>query len=210
MDKNLEKTVEMRITRTVEALRKNKMEAYYIPDTSALISKLGELMPEGASCSSGGSVTLAEAGVMEFLRSGKYNFLDRYAPGIDTDKVFHDALSADFYFMSSNAITEKGELYNIDGNGNRVAALAFGPKRVIVIAGANKIVKDLDEAFIRVKTIACPANALRLGKEFPCAITGVCNDCKTPGRFCCSTVISQYQVVENRICVLILPQSLGY
>jgi hypothetical protein len=210
MDKNLEKAVEMRINRTVEALRKNKMEAHYIAEPSALIAKLEELMPEGASCSSGGSVTLAETGVMDFLRSGKYNFLDRYAPGIDTTKVFHEALMADFYFMSSNAITEKGELYNIDGNGNRLAALVYGPKRVIVIAGANKIVKDLDEAFTRVKTIACPANALRLGKEFPCAITGVCNDCKTPGRFCCHTVISQFQVQENRICVLILPQSFGY
>jgi hypothetical protein len=167
-------------------------------------------MPEGSSCSSGGSVTLDETGVMDFLRGGRYNFLDRYAPGVDTSKVFHEALLADFYFMSSNAITEKGELYNIDGNGNRLAALVYGPKRVIVIAGANKIVKDLDEAYTRVKRIACPANALRLGKELPCAKTGVCNDCKSPGRFCCHTVISQFQQVENRICVLILPQSFGY
>jgi hypothetical protein len=210
MDKNLEKAVEMRISRTVEALRKNRMEAHCIADGKALIAKLGELMPEGSSCSSGGSVTLDETGVMDFLRSGRFNFLDRYAPGADCPKIFHEALLADFYFMSSNAITEKGELYNIDGNGNRLAALIYGPKRVVVIAGANKIVKDLDEAFARVKGVACPANALRLGKELPCAKTGVCNDCRSPGRFCCHTVISQYQIAENRICVLILPQSLGY
>lgn len=210
MDKNLEKAVEMRINRTVEALRKNKMEAHYIPDTAALLEKLGELMPEGASCSSGGSMTLEETGVMTFLRGEKYNFLDRYAPGVDVVKVFHEALMTDFYFMSSNAITEKGELFNIDGNGNRLAALIYGPKRVIVIAGANKIVKNLDEAHTRVKDIACPANGIRLNKQFPCSLTGVCNDCKTPGRFCCHTVISHFQCIENRICVLILPQSYGY
>jgi hypothetical protein len=210
MDKNFEKVVLMRINRTVEALRKNRMEAHCIADAKELAAKLGELVPEGSSCSSGGSMTLAETGVMDLLRSGRYNFLDRYAPGADGHKVYHEALMTDFYFMSSNAITEKGELYNIDGNGNRLAALIYGPKRVIVVAGANKIVKDLDEAFSRVKGIACPANALRLGKELPCAKTGVCNDCKSPGRFCCHTVISQYQVVENRICVLLLPQSFGY
>lgn len=210
MDKNLQKVLETRALRTVENLRKNRMDAHYISTVDGLFAKLYELMPEGAVCASGGSVTLEETGVMGFLRSGRFKYLDRYAEGADVHQMFHEALNADFYLMSSNAITENGELYNIDGNGNRLAALIYGPKKVIIIAGANKIVKDLDEAFVRLKTVACPANAMRLNKDLPCAITGACNDCKSPGRFCSSTVISQFQTLADRITVLILAQSYGY
>lgn len=211
MNKHAETVLEKRIERTVSALRGNNFDAYYIKDKAALIKKLGEWMPEGVSCSVGGSVTLHETGVIEYLKSGKFRYLDRYAEGADGPQIYHDALSCDVYLTSSNAITESGELYNIDGNGNRVAAMVYGPAKVIVIAGANKIVKDIAAAQERKRAIAGPANAIRLKKELPCAKTGYCSDCKTPGRFCCHELVSRHQGTNpNRIAVLILPESYGF
>lgn len=210
MNEHMTTVLEKRIERTVTALCKNNFDAHYIKDNAALIKKLNELTPEGASCSVGGSVTLFETGVIDYLKSGHFNYLDRYAEGADTVKVYHEALSCDVYFTSSNAITENGELYNMDGNGNRVAAMVYGPKKVVVIAGANKIVKDTNAAAERNKQIAAPANAVRLNKDIPCAATGHCSDCKSPGRFCCHELVSHYQLIKNRIAVLILPESYGY
>ena len=112
--------------------------------------------------------------------------------------------------MSSNAITENGELYNVDGNGNRVAALVWGPKSVIVVAGYNKIVKDIDEAKTRVREIAAPSNAARLGCDTPCTKTGHCMDCSSSKRICATTVITGRQRVENRIKVILVGEELGY
>lgn len=210
MDKNAAVILEKRIERTVSALRVNNFDAYYIKDKAGLIEKLGEMMPEGISCSVGGSVTLHETGVIDYLKSGCFNYIDRYAEGADGVKVYHDALNCDVYLTSSNAITESGELYNIDGNGNRVAAIVYGPKKVIVVAGANKIVKDIPAAIAHKKSMAGPANAVRLGKDLPCAKTGYCADCKNTGRFCCHELVSYYQLNKNRIAVLILPESYGY
>lgn len=210
MDKNKALILEKRIERTVAALCKNNFDAHAIKDTGELLKTLDELIPEGASCSVGGSMTLFETGVIDYLKSGRFHYLDRYAEGVDVERVFHDALSCDAYLTSSNAITENGELYNVDGKGNRVAALVYGPEKVIVIAGANKIVKDLDAAVARKGEFATPMNAVRLGIETPCTKTGFCSDCKSPGRLCCHELISHQQRVKNRITVLILPDSYGY
>ena len=155
-------------------------------------------------------MTLFEAGVMELLRNGNYNFLDRYAEGADIQGIYEAAFTSDVYFMSSNAITENGELYNVDGNGNRVAALTWGPKSVIIVAGYNKIVKDLDEAAERVKDIAAPANATRLGCDTPCTKVGHCMNCASQRRICATTVICARQRVQNRIKVILVGEELGY
>lgn len=210
MDKNTAEIIKKRIDRTVAALCVNNFDARALGSADELLGALDELIPEGASCSVGGSMTLFETGVIDYLKSGRFNYLDRYAENADVGKVYHEALCCDVYLMSSNAITENGELYNIDGNGNRVAALVYGPKKVVVIAGANKIVKDLDAARARKRDCAAPMNGVRLNRETSCAKTGICVDCKSPGRFCCHELVSYYQGVKNRISVLILPDSYGY
>ena len=210
MDKNRLEVLEKQINRTVEALRKNNFDAHYVKNTDELFQKLDGMIKDGASCSVGGSMTLFECGVIDYIKGRKLTYFDRYAENADVTQVYHDALNADFYFTSSNAITESGELYNMDGNGNRVAAIVYGPKKVVVVAGANKIVKDIEAAVRRNRDVAAPANGVRLGKETPCAKTGLCADCKNPGRMCSHELISRYQLNKDRIAVLILPDSYGY
>lgn len=197
MDKSLEVITERRILKTVEALKKNNFEAHYIENTEALHDKISEYMFEGCTWSVGGSVTLKETGVIDFLKKGNYSYFDRYAKDADTDDIFAKAKTADVYFTGANAIIEDGILYNVDGNGNRVSAIIHGPKKVVVVAGYNKIVKTLNDAVTRVQEIAAPANAERLNTT---DIVGMC----------CHEVISRMQRVKNRIAVLILLDQYGY
>lgn len=197
MDKNLFTIITRRIERTVEALRENGFDAHHIADTDALYTKIHDYLPDGGSWSVGGSMTLFETGVIDYLKKGGYTYFDRYAQDADVDDVFAKAKSCDAYFMSSNAITEDGELYNVDGRGNRISALIHGPKKVVVVAGYNKIVKDLTDAHKRVLEIAAPANAVRLNHQ----------DVNT---MCSFELVSRMQTVKNRIAVLILPEQYGY
>ena len=167
----------MNIEKTMENLRKNNMAAYYIETKKEALDLVTSLVKKGETVGVGGSVTLNEAGVLELLRNGDYNFLDRYKEGLSREEVteiFKKSFFADSYIVSTNALTEEGELYNVDGNANRVAAMLFGPGSVIVIAGKNKIVGNLDEAAKRVKTIAAPRNVKRLGLTTYCSEKGVC------------------------------------
>ena len=166
MDKNIGTVTMKMLERTKKALESNNINAYIAKDSESACRIAQSLMHEGAVVSSGGSMTLEECKMMDILRSGAYNFLDRSTTD-DVNKLYRDCFSADFYLCSSNAVTEKGELYNIDGNGNRVACLCYGPKKVIMIVGRNKVVRDLDEAKKRLKEIAAPANCLRLSKTTP-------------------------------------------
>ncbi len=209
MDANAQKALALRAARTVKALKENRFGAEVVT-ADALIARIRELVPEGASCSVGGAMTLNETGVQEHLRCGRYKLYDRYAEGVDPGEIFHQALGCDWYFMSSNAITEDGRLYNIDGRGNRLAALAYGPERVMVIAGFNKIVPDLDAARARMKSAAAPANAIRLNCATPCAATGRCEDCSSPGRICCTEMVTHRCMVEGRVHVLLVEGSYGY
>ncbi|MDR2909420.1 MAG: lactate utilization protein [Oscillospiraceae bacterium] len=198
------------IEAAVDALRKNRFEAEYVEGPEELIKRLGEKIPAGSSCSLGGSMTIDYAGVRDWLeKRSDINYLDRYAKGADTDRVFHDALSCDVYLTGTNAVTMQGELYNVDGTGNRVAALCFGPKRVIVIAGFNKIVGNLEEAKIRMRSIAAPANALRLKRKTPCAATGRCQDCASEDRLCSQYLVTGWQRSPGRICVYIMGGEYG-
>lgn len=212
MDKNVKAARMATLERVAKALTANRMEARVVEDREELLSILRGMLGKGDSVASGGSVTLEETGVNALLSGGDYDF---YFRGRADEKgepmdVLRAAFFCDWYFSSSNAITEDGLLYNVDGNANRVAALCFGPKKVIVIAGYNKVVRNLHAAAERVKAVAAPANCIRLGKKTPCAAAGRCMDCKSPDHICCDRVIHGFQRDPERIKVFLLPEDFGY
>jgi L-lactate utilization protein LutB len=213
MDNHLKKITDLRIKRTMENLEKNNMEAFYAEDISKVKEIVAGFLKEGDTVSVGGSMTLFETGIIDYLKNGKFNYLDRYEEGLSpagVKDVFRKCFSADAYFTSTNALTEDGELYNVDGNGNRVAAMLFGPDKVIVIAGMNKIVPDADAAIERVRNIAAPANAVRLARKTPCTTVGHCMDCTSPERICNSYSLIGRQFTKGRIKVIIVGCDLGY
>lgn len=211
MDQHLSSVIDKQLARTAKALEKHRFEAKVIRSREELFAALREYLPAGASCTVGGSMTLFEAGVIDFLKNGDYRYLDRYAEGADVKEVYRQAFGCDVYLTSSNAITETGELYNMDGRGNRVAAMIYGPEKVVVVAGYNKIVPDLEAARERNRGISAPANALRLGKEdIPCYHAGRCQDCLSPGRFCNAEVVLNRPTLPGRIAVLLVNERLGY
>ena len=212
MDQFAQATLRKHAETAVKALQTNRMDARLVESREELLALVRELVPEGASVCSGGSMTLAECGVYDLLKNGPYDFYFRGrtdAEGQPLD-VFRRAFSADWYFASSNAITMNGELYNVDGNGNRIAAMTYGPRNVVVIAGWNKIVRDLAEAEARVKAMAAPANAHRLDCRTGCRAAGCCVSCRSDERICCTTAIHGFQRIPGRIKVWVLPESLGY
>lgn len=212
MDKFMQWRNEKLIERTIENLKRNNMEAILVQDEAELIKKLDELIKKGSVVSVGGSMTLIEMGVIDYLRSGNFTFLDRYDSNLTLEgrkELNRKAFSADTYLCSTNALTEQGELFNVDGNGNRVAAMLYGPDQVIVVCGVNKIVKDLKEAEERIKRIAAPVNTKRLNKNTPCTKVGYCMDCNSDDRICCDYVIMKKQR-NNRIKVIIVNKNLGY
>ncbi len=211
----------MNIQKVLDALKKNKMESYFVETKEDVVPLVRTLMPEGCTVSVGGSMTLQETGVMELLRSGAYNFLDRAAEGITPEgvrKVYEQTFAADCFLGSANAITEQGELYNVDGNANRISAMTFGPKSVIIIAGVNKIVPDLNAAVRRVKTVCAPANTKRLSCNTYCREKGHCvavdggmtEGCNSPDRICCSYLVLGPQRQAGRIKVILVNESLGF
>ena len=205
--------MEKRIEKTMANLERNNMKPYYVKNKEEALKLVESLMQEGQTVACGGSVTLQECGISDLLKSGKYNFLDRSVPGLtpaQITEIYRKAFFADTYLMSSNAVTENGELYNVDGNSNRVAALTFGPESVIVVAGYNKIVPDVDAAVQRVKKIAAPVNAYRLHCETPCAKAGECMNCHSTDRICCTYVLTSQQRKKNRIKVVLVGEELGF
>ncbi len=213
MDQHLEHITQIKIKKTMENLEKNQMKAYYAKSITQAQMMVQSLLEDGDTVSVGGSMTLFETGIINMLRDLDVHFLDRYKEGNTPEiigQIYRDTFSADALICSSNAITMEGDLYNIDGNGNRVAAMIFGPKKVIVLAGANKIVPTMKEAEIRLRQIAAPANATRLNLNTPCVHTGECSDCKSPERICSSFVKLSYQRNKDRIHVIILDERAGY
>ncbi len=200
----------LRAESCVKHLRMHGFGADYFETKEEVLSYLKENIPKGSSIGIGGSVTLTEIGVLSWLTGNEeYHFLDRYHTD-DVSRVFHESLNADVYLMSTNALTEEGELYNIDGNGNRLAALIYGPKKVYVIAGTNKIVKNLEEAVSRVELFSAPENNIRLGKTNPCTKTGQCMHCSTPSTICNQIVTTRRSGTPGRIHVLLVNEALGY
>lgn len=213
MDQHRHAVHTSQIERTLLALEANQMKGYYLSDIAALIPLLSNLIKPEHVTSVGGSMTLFETGVIDWLKSYSGSYLDRYAPDLSAESIkdlYRKCFSADVYLTSSQAVTEMGELYNVDGRGNRVAAMTFGPEKVIVICGTNKLVTDEAAAIDRNRRISAPANAKRLNRKTPCATLGYCTDCKSPDRICVTHVTMKRQVVKDRIHVILVEGSFGY
>lgn len=213
MDDNLAFVQEKRVENLIKNLKKKNMTGYYVKSQEALTHLLDTLIGDDSTVSVGGSMTLFESGVIDYLRKRPLNFLDRYAPGLDADQIknlYRDSFGADVYLTSTNAITEGGGLYNVDGRGNRVAAMIYGPDKVIVIASVNKIVKDLEAAIERNRKWAAPANAKRLNRNTPCAKLGYCTDCDSPDRICHDFTFITSQMTKDRVHVILTEETFGY
>lgn len=212
----------MDINKVMENLEKNGIKPYFVQTREEVVPLVKTLIKKGESVSNGGSQSLKETGVMDLLNCGDYDFIDRTGlEGEELRKAYIRAFGCDTFFCSSNAVTENGELYNVDGNSNRVACIVYGPKQVIMVVGVNKIVKDINEAIIRVKTVAAPANTVRLSCKTPCQTTGkcvslnkesplICDGCASEQRVCCNYVVSAKQRHKDRIKVILVNENLGY
>ena len=214
-----------RIERVIKSLEKNNINAVFVDKKEDIVPLVKSMLFKDAVITNGGSMSVIESGVDKLIENGDYNYFNRFREGITPEEqleVYKKVLESDFYFCSTNALTENGELVNVDGNCNRISAISFGPRKVIMIVGINKIVKDVDEGFLRVKKIAAPKNCVRLGVKSPCSVLGHCvsleksdnpditDGCDTAGRICCTYQVTGRQRVNGRITVVICGESLGY
>ncbi|MDO8689289.1 MAG: lactate utilization protein [Dehalococcoidia bacterium] len=204
----------------VANLKRRGIDAWYVPTGVEARSMILEMIPEGASIGLGDSVTLEQLDVLPVLRSGNYRLFDRYRPHISPPEVKEKddglnkfrALTADVFLSSANAITVDGKLVSVDGVGTRVAPMVFGPKKVILAVGANKITHTVEDALKRIREIAAPMNARRHHHDVPCAHTGVCSDCRSPMRICHYTMIVDGVMEQDkgRINVVLIGEELGF
>lgn len=212
----------MDIEKTIKNLEANGFKPYFVQTREEVLPIVKSLINKGESVSNGGSVSLDETGVSALISNGDYDFIDRAGlAGEELRQAYVRAFGCDTYFCSSNAVTENGELYNVDGNSNRVACIVYGPRQVIMVVGVNKIVKNIDEAIERVKCVAAPQNATRLKLATPCSKSGkcmsltenepfMCDGCKGDTRICCSYVVSAKQRHKDRIKIIIVNENIGY
>lgn len=196
----------------IKNLAKRQMDGYYCETKEEALEKALELIPDGSSVAWGGSETLAQIGIREALKSGSFTVIDRESAQTPEEqrKIFGEICMSDFFLMSTNAITLDGELVNIDGRGNRVSFLCFGPQNVIVIAGMNKVVSSVEDGVRRTRDIASPPNTVRLNKNTPCALTGRCGDCFSPDCICSQIVITRRSGQPGRIKVILVGEELGF
>ena len=196
----------------IKNMEKKNLEAYYCATSAEAVEKALSLMPEGASITWGGSESIKECGLMDAIQAANYELIDRTdAKTPEEDRIMYSRqVMADFFLMSSNAITIDGELVNIDGRANRVSLLCWGPQNVIVIAGMNKITSDVESAIQRVRDAAAPPNTVRLNKNTPCAQTGRCGNCYSPDCICSQIVITRRSSTPKRIKVSLVGEELGY
>ncbi len=209
MNENLFKRNALLAQKVIKGLESRNMTGYYAESKEEALKKALELIPEGASVTMGGAMSAHEIGLVEALKKGNYDFIDRDAYE-DKRAAMLAAYDADFFLASANAMTEDGVIVNIDGNSNRVSAIAQGPKKVLLIVGMNKICDDVDGAIKRARNVAAPINAQRFGLSTPCAKTGSCMDCKSPDTICCQFLITRFSRHEGRIHVILVNDSLGY
>ena len=213
MDKHLLTIEKIKQDQMIKAFHEHNMEIYFLSNEQELHNYLKTVLKDNRTVAVGGSMTLFETGVIDLIRDSNVTFHDRYLDGLSRDQMqdtFRQAFTSNIFITSSNAITKDGYLYNIDGNGNRVAAMIYGPKEVLVVVGKNKIFTTEQEAINHIKTVSAPANAVRLNKSTPCTKTGTCMDCKSPDRICCSYVKLGYQQNVDRIKVIVLDKEFGY
>ena len=212
MNENITKRNELLATKVIRGLESRNMTGYYAATKEEALAKALELIPEGSSIAMGGAMSAHEIGLVEALKEGNYNFIDRDKATNAEEKraAMLAAYDADFFLSSTNAMTEDGELVNIDGNSNRVSAICQGPKKVLFIVGMNKVCSDLDGAMKRARNVAAPINAQRFGLATPCAKTGACMDCKSPDTICCQFLITRFSRHKDRIHVILVNDDLGF
>jgi L-lactate utilization protein LutB len=198
----------------IKHLTKRRLEASYASTATQAREEILAMIPAGATVSRGGSMSVVEMGLWEALSNKPgVEVIDPFLPGLDpivAQERRRQSLLVDFFITGSNAITMDGKLVNLDGLGNRVAGICFGPKKVILVVGLNKVAPDLETAMARVKHLAAPINAIRLGRATPCVETGLCSDCKSPERICYMWSIIEGHMLANRIHVKLVGEDLGY
>lgn len=211
MNENVVKRNALLGQQMIKAFESRNMEAYYAETKEEALKKALELIPEGASVSWGGSMSIQEIGLTKALHEGNYEVYDRDLAKSPEEKqqIVLKGFECDYFLASSNAVSEDGILVNIDGRANRVAAIAFGPKNVLMIVGMNKVVKTEADAMSRAKNIAAPINAQRFGKT-PCAVTGECALCKSPSCICCQTLVTRFSMEPKRIKIILVNEDLGF
>lgn len=196
----------------IQNLEKRNMEGYYFEDSKSCVEAVMKMIPEGSVVSWGGSVSLRESGMMDALKESNLTLIDRMSAKTpeESRELYSKIVMADYYFMSTNAITNDGQLINIDGNGNRVACLIQGPAHVMLIVGRNKFTASVEAGVERVRNMASPANAIRLNRNLPCGLTGSCHDCLSPECFCNQVVITRRSGHTGRIKVFLVNEDLGF
>jgi L-lactate utilization protein LutB len=198
----------------IKQLTKRRLEASYAPTAAQAREEILAMIPAGATVSRGGSMSIEEMGLWEALaHKPGVEVIDPFLAGLAPEVAQErrrQSLLVDFFLTSTNALTLDGKLVNLDGLGNRVAAMCFGPKKVILVVGLNKVAPDLETAMMRVKHHAAPTNSIRLSRATPCVETGLCSDCKSPERICYMWSIIEGHMLENRIHVKLVGEDLGY
>jgi L-lactate utilization protein LutB len=195
--------------KVIKGLASRNMTGYYAKTGEEALRIALSLIPEGSTVTRGGCMSAAQIGLDDALQAGNYTFVDRDKTE-DKRKAALMAYDCDVFIASANAMTEDGVLVTIDGNANRVSAIAFGPRKVIFIVGMNKVTKDVDAAMKRARNEAAPINAQRFGLDTPCAKTGSCMNCKSPDTICCQFLITRYSKHKDRIHVILVDEQLGF
>ncbi|MBR6476937.1 MAG: lactate utilization protein [Lachnospiraceae bacterium] len=209
MNENIVKRNALWAQKVIKGLESRNMSGYYAATKEEALQKALELIPKGSSIAMGGCTSAQEIGLVSAVKTPEYNFIDRYAAA-DRAAAEREAYAADFYLASANAMTEDGILVNIDGNANRVSAIAYGPKKVLFIVSMNKVCIDVDSAMKRARNVAAPINAQRFGLSTPCAKTGSCMNCKSPDTICCQFLITRFSKHPGRIHVILVGEDLGF
>ena len=209
MNENITKRNTLLAQKVIKGLRSRNMSGYWAENRAEALRIALELIPEGSSVTMGGAMSAHEIGLVEAVKAGPYRFLDRDAVA-DKRAAMLAAYDADVFLASCNAITEDGVLVNIDGNANRVSAIAQGPRKVVMIVGMNKVCPDVDAAMKRARNVAAPMNAQRFPIKTPCKTTGTCMDCKSPDTICCQFLITRFSRHADRIHVILVNDALGF
>ena len=209
MNPNIVKRNELLAQKVIKGLESRNMSGYYAASKEEALKLALTMIPEGSSVTMGGAMSAHEIGLVDVLKAGNYNFIDRDAYE-DKRAAMLAAYDADVFLSSANAMTDDGILVNIDGNSNRVSAICQGPKKVLFIVGMNKVCGDLDGAMKRARNVAAPTNAQRFGLSTPCAKTGKCMDCKSPDTICCQFLITRFSRHAGRIHVILVNDTLGF
>ncbi len=208
----IKKRNELLAERVIKGLKRRHYNAFYCRDREELLSKVSALIPAGSSITWGGSMTIRDTGITTMLANGPYEVYDRDKVTTEEDKqrIYRKAFEVDYYLASVNAMSEDGVLVNIDGNGNRVAAITWGPKNVIFVVGMNKICQDTDAAIKRARSTAAPINSMRFTMDTPCQADGTCHDCLSPDSICTYISIQRLSRPAGRHTVILVDEELGY